>query len=73
VSPITAKAWSIEVPLLKTRPYSIEMLIDGRAPRAGEIMKNLNLAKRARTINIVLMTPLSPRDTCAAAPLRRSY
>jgi gamma-glutamyltranspeptidase/glutathione hydrolase len=50
VSPITAKAWSIEVPLLKTRPYSEEMLIDGRAPRTGEIMKNLNLAKTFREL-----------------------
>jgi gamma-glutamyltranspeptidase/glutathione hydrolase len=50
VSPITARAWSNGVPFLKTGPYSDEMLINGRAPSAGEIMKNPTLAQSLREI-----------------------
>ncbi|RLI02030.1 gamma-glutamyltransferase [Candidatus Bathyarchaeota archaeon] len=44
VSPITARAWDRGIPKLKTGPHYEEMLLNGKAPRAGEIMKNKNLA-----------------------------
>ncbi|MFC1803418.1 gamma-glutamyltransferase [Thermoproteota archaeon] len=50
VSPITARAWDRGIPTLKSGPYYNEMLIDGKAPGAGEIMKNPNLAKTFRTV-----------------------
>ncbi|MCW4049201.1 MAG: gamma-glutamyltransferase family protein, partial [Candidatus Bathyarchaeota archaeon] len=50
VSPITARAWNMGIPKLKTGPHYNEMLIDGRAPAVGEIMKNVNLAKTFRSV-----------------------
>jgi gamma-glutamyltranspeptidase/glutathione hydrolase len=50
VSPITARSWNWGIPKLKTGPHFNEMLINGRAPCAGEIMKNVNLAKTFRTV-----------------------
>jgi len=50
VSPITARAWEWGVPKLMNGPHSEELLINGRAPRAGEIMKNKNLARTFRAL-----------------------
>ena len=50
VSPITARAWNRGIPKLKTGPHFNEMLLNGKAPRAGEIMKNVNLAKTFRMV-----------------------
>jgi gamma-glutamyltranspeptidase/glutathione hydrolase len=44
VAPITARAWAFGVPKLKAGPYGDEMLIDGRSPMVGELMKNPTLA-----------------------------
>jgi len=51
VSHISANAWKGgEKTLLTASPNYNEMLIDGRAPREGEIMTNPNLAKTFRTL-----------------------
>jgi len=50
VSPITARAWNIGVPKLKNGPHFEEMLLNGHAPRVGEIMKNVNLARTFREV-----------------------
>ena len=50
VAPITARAWQRGVKQLLNGPNANEMLIDGRAPRAGEIMKLPNLAKTFRLL-----------------------
>ena len=44
VSPITARAWASGVHLLKSGPYGDEMLLNGRAPGAGETIRNPTLA-----------------------------
>jgi gamma-glutamyltranspeptidase/glutathione hydrolase len=51
VSPITAHAWANGVYKLKRGPYGDEMLIDGRAPRVGELMRNLALARTFREVS----------------------
>jgi gamma-glutamyltranspeptidase/glutathione hydrolase len=50
VAPITARAWGLGVSKLKSGPHAEEMLIDGRAPGAGEIMRNPTLARTFRTL-----------------------
>jgi gamma-glutamyltranspeptidase/glutathione hydrolase len=46
VSPITASHWARGVEQLRQGgPYGGDMLIDGRAPRAGEVIKMPKLAK----------------------------
>jgi gamma-glutamyltranspeptidase/glutathione hydrolase len=50
VSPLTARAWANGVPFLRSGPYGDEMLLNGRAPGAGEIMKNLTLACSMREV-----------------------
>jgi gamma-glutamyltranspeptidase/glutathione hydrolase len=45
VSPITARAWNMGIPKLRNGPHYEEMLVNGHAPRAGEIMKNPYLAR----------------------------
>jgi gamma-glutamyltranspeptidase / glutathione hydrolase len=50
VSPLTARAWASGVPLLKFGPYGDELLIRGRAPGAGELMKNPTLARSMREV-----------------------
>jgi gamma-glutamyltranspeptidase/glutathione hydrolase len=50
VSPLTARAWASGVPFLKSGPYGDEMLINGRAPGAGEVMKNPTLAHSMREV-----------------------
>ena len=50
VSPITARSWGQQVPRLKRGPHSDELLIDGRAPRAGELMRNPTLARTFREL-----------------------
>jgi gamma-glutamyltranspeptidase/glutathione hydrolase len=46
VTPIIAEEWSICRDLLRSTPY----LINGRAPRAGEVFKNPELAQTLRSI-----------------------
>ena len=50
VSPITARAWDRGIPKLKNGPHYEELLLNGHAPRAGEIMKNVNLARTFREV-----------------------
>ena len=50
VAPLTSRLWAFGVPKLKSGPYAEEMLIDGRAPREGEIMRNPTLARTFRTL-----------------------
>jgi gamma-glutamyltranspeptidase/glutathione hydrolase len=50
VSPLTARAWANGVPFLKSGPYGDELLIRGRAPGAGEVMKNPTLAASMREV-----------------------
>ncbi len=50
VAPITARAWGLGVSKLKSGPHAEELLIDGRAPGAGEIMRNPTLARTFRTL-----------------------
>ncbi|MHA1303804.1 MAG: gamma-glutamyltransferase [Candidatus Heimdallarchaeaceae archaeon] len=50
VAPITAFFWNRGVKQLKNGPYADEMLIQGRAPKEGEIMKNPTLAKTFREL-----------------------
>ncbi len=50
VSLLTARAWDLGIPKLKNGPHYEEMLLNGRAPRAGEIMKNVNLARTFREV-----------------------
>ena len=47
VAPLTAEFWSRGVPQLQRGPHGGEMMIDGRAPRAGEVFRNPNLAEYA--------------------------
>jgi gamma-glutamyltranspeptidase/glutathione hydrolase len=50
VSPITAYHWNTATKRLVSVPGGIEMTINGRAPRAGEIFHNHGLARTMRTI-----------------------
>ena len=50
VSPITARSWDRGIPKLKNGPHFEEMLLNGSAPRAGEIMRNVNLARTFREV-----------------------
>jgi gamma-glutamyltranspeptidase/glutathione hydrolase len=50
VAPITAYFWDRSTKQLSSAPGGIEMTIDGRAPRAGEIFRNLGLARTLRKI-----------------------
>ena len=50
VSPITARAWNRGIPQLRNGPHSEELLIDGHAPAAGELMRNANLARTFREV-----------------------
>jgi gamma-glutamyltranspeptidase/glutathione hydrolase len=51
VAPTAAFIWNLGVEgQLATNPGGAELLIDGRAPRAGEIFRNPTLARRMRAI-----------------------
>ncbi len=50
VSPLTARAWANGAPLLKSGPYGDELLVNGRAPGAGEVMHNPTLAHSMREV-----------------------
>lgn len=45
VEPLTARGWQRGAVRLKSGPHGDEMLIDGRGPGAGEIMRNPTLAR----------------------------
>ena len=45
VAPFTARAWNRSTKILKMGPYADEMLLNGEAPKEGEIMKNPTLAQ----------------------------
>jgi gamma-glutamyltranspeptidase/glutathione hydrolase len=45
VSPLTARGWARGVERLMSGPNGGELLKNGKAPKAGEIMKNPNLAR----------------------------
>ncbi|MBN1682629.1 gamma-glutamyltransferase [Candidatus Bathyarchaeota archaeon] len=50
VAPMTARAWSAGTSRLKSGPNAEEMLINGRAPSEGEIMKNPFLGETLRQV-----------------------
>jgi gamma-glutamyltranspeptidase/glutathione hydrolase len=50
VSPITAHHWNKSADRLTKAPGGVEMTIDGRAPRAGEIFYNRGLARTLHKI-----------------------
>jgi gamma-glutamyltranspeptidase/glutathione hydrolase len=50
VAPYTAMAWKRSEGLLKRGPTGEEMLLNGEAPKEGEIMKNPTLAETFRTL-----------------------
>lgn len=50
VSPLTAHAWAAGVPVLRSGPYADELLLDGKAPAAGEVMRNRCLARTFREV-----------------------
>lgn len=50
VAPFTAFAWNRSEALIKKGPYGEEILINGKAPQEGQIMKNPTLAQTFRTL-----------------------
>ncbi len=50
VAPFTAMAWKRSEQLIKKGPYGDEILLNGEAPKEGEIMKNPTLGKTFRTL-----------------------
>lgn len=51
VAPLTARGWQIGVDRVLSKAWNgLEMTIGGRSPRAGEIFRNLGLAKTLRTV-----------------------
>ncbi|MHA2357262.1 MAG: gamma-glutamyltransferase [Candidatus Heimdallarchaeaceae archaeon] len=50
VAPLTARSWKRSEQLLKKGPYGDEMLLNGKAPEEGEIMKNPTLAQTFREL-----------------------
>ncbi|MCG3258600.1 MAG: gamma-glutamyltransferase [Candidatus Heimdallarchaeota archaeon] len=50
VAPFTALAWKRSELLIKKGPYGKEMLLNGEAPKEGEIMKNPALGQTFRTL-----------------------
>ncbi|WP_415718710.1 gamma-glutamyltransferase family protein [Maridesulfovibrio sp.] len=45
VSPVTAQLWAEDAEILRTSPGGDQLLINGKAPRCGEIMLNRNLGQ----------------------------
>jgi len=50
VAPLTARAWKRSEQLLKKGSHGEEMLLNGEAPKEGEIMKNPTLAQTFREL-----------------------
>jgi gamma-glutamyltranspeptidase/glutathione hydrolase len=50
VAPINSRLWAAGVEQLKSSPGGAALLIDGRAPAAGEIFRNLALAETFRRV-----------------------
>jgi gamma-glutamyltranspeptidase/glutathione hydrolase len=50
VSPITARTWDRGIAQLKNGPHFDELLIEGKAPCAGSLMRNKNLVRTFKNI-----------------------
>ncbi|GAI96616.1 unnamed protein product, partial [marine sediment metagenome] len=50
VAPLTAIAWARGTRQLRMGPYADEMLLNGEAPKEGEIMRNITLAQTFREL-----------------------
>ena len=50
VPPVIASYWNEQLPKLQASPNGGELTIDGRAPRAGEVWHNRNLASVLRSL-----------------------
>lgn len=50
VSPLTARAWHMGISRLKNGPHYHELLIEGHAPKTGQLMKNQNLANTFKEV-----------------------
>ena len=50
VTPLIANYWREQMPLLEAGPNGEELMIDGHAPRPGEIWRNAGLAAVLRTV-----------------------
>ena len=50
IAPITAHSWQKAEELLRRHEGGHQLLIDGRAPRAGQVFKNPNLARTMRLL-----------------------
>jgi len=50
VAPFTARAWQRSEKLIKSGPFGEEILLNGVAPKEGEIMKNPTLATTFKTL-----------------------
>ena len=51
ITPVIARAWESQEELLREQsPHGGELLIDGRAPRAGEVWRNAGLARTMREL-----------------------
>ena len=50
IAPITAHSWQLSERMLQRHEGGQQLLINGRAPRAGELFKNPNLARTMRLL-----------------------
>lgn len=50
VAPVSARAWASGLAQLRTGPHANEMLLNGRPPRAGEVLRLPTLAKTFRQL-----------------------
>jgi gamma-glutamyltranspeptidase/glutathione hydrolase len=50
VGPVTALGWQVGLETLRRSPGGLELSLEGRAPRAGEIFRNPGLARTLRVV-----------------------